>query len=72
MEHALRNTTPLARAAYAPGARSSSIIIINSYAPATRAFPSAPAGEDGSKFSRLELLGRKKTSGIYGDWPEED
>jgi hypothetical protein len=24
------------------------------------------------KVTRLELLSRKKMSGIYGDWPEQD
>ncbi|RLN24154.1 zinc finger CCCH domain-containing protein 1-like [Panicum miliaceum] len=70
VEHALRNAPPLARAAYAPGPRGSSGGSTNSYAPAARAFPSAPAaaaGEDGREFSRLELLSRKKTRGIYGD-----
>ena len=74
MEHALRNAPPLGRAAYAPGGRGISTST-SSYAPAARAVQSAPAaaaGEDGRRFSRLELLGRKKTSGIYGDWPEED
>ncbi|CAO2161268.1 unnamed protein product [Urochloa humidicola] len=78
VEHALRNAPPYARAAFAPGGAARSCCSTISYAPAaaaaTRAFPSAPpapVGEDGLKLSRLELLGRKKMSGIYGDWPEE-
>ncbi|CAL4958532.1 unnamed protein product [Urochloa decumbens] len=77
VEHALRNAPPYARAAFAPGGAARSCSSTSSYAPAAaaRAYPSAPPvpiGEDGRKLSRLELLSRKKMSGIYGDWPEEN
>ncbi|CAO2193887.1 unnamed protein product [Urochloa humidicola] len=78
VEHALRIASPYARAAFAPGGAARSCSSTSSYAPAgaaARAYPSAPpapVGEDGGKFSRLELLSRRKTSGIYGDWPEEN
>lgn len=66
-EPARRSATPPARA-FSPG--SGSI-----YGPATaRAFPPGDddAAEQGEpKPTRLELLSRKKMSGIYGDWPEE-
>ncbi|CAO2208861.1 unnamed protein product [Urochloa humidicola] len=77
VEHALRNAPPYARAAFAPAGAARSCSSTSSHAPAAaaRAFPSAPPapiGEDGRKLSRLELLSRKKTSGIYGDWTEEN
>lgn len=77
VEHALRNAPPSARAAlFMPAPSGGAPRGSSSYAPAAaRAFPSPPdaeTGEDGRKLSRLELLSRKKTSGIYGDWPEED
>lgn len=79
VEHALRNAPPFARASFSPGGTARSSSTTSSYAPAAaaRAFPSAlpppaPVGEDGRKLSRLEILSRKKTRGIYGDWPEQD
>ncbi|KAF8663108.1 hypothetical protein HU200_055705 [Digitaria exilis] len=78
VEHALRNAPPSARAALlmpAPSGGAPRGSSSGSYAPAAaRAFPTpvAATGEDDVKLSRLELLSRKKTTGIYGDWPEED
>jgi hypothetical protein len=64
-ESASRITTSPARGAFSAGG--------SIYGPATaRAFPpgSDAAGQGKAKPTHLELLSRKKISGIYGDWPE--
>jgi hypothetical protein len=61
---ARRSATPLVRAF---------LVGSSIYGPATaRAFPpdSDAVGQGKTKPTRLELLSRKKMSGIYGDWPE--
>jgi hypothetical protein len=62
---------PAARRSATPPARAFSVGS-SIYGPATAAFPpdSDAAGQGKAKPTRLELLSRKKMSGIYGDWPE--
>ncbi|XP_066308322.1 zinc finger CCCH domain-containing protein 1-like [Miscanthus floridulus] len=77
VEHALRNASPYAKAYSSPGSAAAAHRSSSSYAPSsTRSFPSVPADVAGEgrrrKVTRLELLSRKKMSGIYGDWPEQD
>jgi len=77
VEHALRNASPYAKAYSSPGSAAAAHRSSSSYAPSsTRSFPSVPADVAGEgrrrKVTRLELLSRKKMSGIYGDWQEQD
>ncbi|EES00215.1 hypothetical protein BDA96_03G052200 [Sorghum bicolor] len=80
VEHALRNASPYVKAYSSPGSAASahrSSSTTSSFAPSsTRAVPSIPADAAGEgrrrKVTRLELLSRKKTSGIYGDWPGQE
>ncbi|XP_062182433.1 zinc finger CCCH domain-containing protein 1-like [Phragmites australis] len=76
VEPARRSATPPARA-FSPGPAAAGATRggSGSYAPGTaRAFSPVPAaaGQDDAKVTRLELLSRRKLSGVYGDWPEED
>ena len=75
VEQARRNVTPPARA-FSPLSAVGTSHGGSSYAmgSTTRAFSPVPAaaGQDDAKVTRLELLSRRKLSGVYGDWPEED
>ncbi|XP_062208777.1 zinc finger CCCH domain-containing protein 1-like [Phragmites australis] len=75
VEQARRNVTPPARA-FSPRSAVGTSHGGSSYAMGStaRAFSPVPAaaGQDDAKVTRLELLSRRKLSGIYGDWPEED